>query len=155
MEIIKDKLTIFHWFFEFIWTYFFEWFKRFFCNLICFIIHQYSYVASLQEIKLFLILNWVFLNWDILQLLVFFYHLYFYIQYNYYSENYSLSYWFIILFSSCSKVFLVPLIILSLIALVSFSGLKWFLISLIMFSSSRLKLYFIICCEKIYFLKKK
>ena len=90
MEIIKDKLTIFHWFFEFIWTYFFEWFKRFFCNLICFIIHQDSYVASLQEIKLFLILNWVFLNWDILQLLVFFYHLYFYIQFNYYSENYSL-----------------------------------------------------------------
>ena len=89
MEIIKDKLTIFHWFFEFIWMYFFEWFKRFFCNLICFIIHQ-DYVASLQEIKLVLILNWVFLNWDILQLLVFFYHLYFYIQYNYYSENYSL-----------------------------------------------------------------
>ena len=96
---------------------------------------------SLEEMKLFAIVNWIFHVsnfWDKLrcllimdafkdmpQLKVFYlYYLIFCIHYNCYSKN-IYCYWFIVS-SSCSKWFLISLSIPSLIALVSCFSLKRF-----------------------------
>ena len=36
----QEKITTFHWFFQLILIMFFQWFKKFFYNFICFIIHD-------------------------------------------------------------------------------------------------------------------
>ena len=45
MNIIYDKLTTFHWFFQLILMYFHEWIKKPFCNFIYFIIQHDFYVT--------------------------------------------------------------------------------------------------------------
>ena len=117
---------------------------------------------SMEEIKLFAIVNWIFHESDFLRLFmmpikydlillkycssesILFLsplHLYFPLFLYCYSKNYLLFlllttyyYWFVIIcFFFMLKKFLISLSILSLIALVSFSSLKRFLICLIVF----------------------
>ena len=69
MNIIEDKITNFHQFFQIIFIYIKEWFKKLFSNFICFVINYDFHVITfwmhytllmilfLEEIKLFVMLN--------------------------------------------------------------------------------------------------
>ena len=106
---------------------------------------------------LWCLLNIVYFFQDILQLIMFcFCHRYFRIQHNCSSKNYLLLLIdnnFVFLYDQ--KGFLISVSILSLIALISFSSLKRFLISLIIFYFLGLGFSIIICYEKNNFFKKE
>ena len=58
MNTVKDKLATFHWFFQLILIFFFELFRKFFYNFICFIIHHDFYIATFwMDFTCYIIIN--------------------------------------------------------------------------------------------------
>ena len=182
MNITKDKLTTFHRF-QILLISVFKWIKKLFYNFTCFIINHDFYVItfwmhythsplSMEEVKLFPIVNWIFHESDILRLCMksFKYGLIKYLSTDsalflspllsyltYLLLKKLLTFWFIIIFfsfiikkvSNISKYYIFNCFIF-------FFSLKRFLMSLIIYSSSGLGFSIIYVVKKInYFLKNK
>ena len=115
MKTIKDKITTCNWCFQSNFISIKKWFKKYFNNLICFVINHdldgiifecitLSLSLSLKEIKLISIFNWIFHPsnfWDIRLSLsysstdsVLFLSPLHYLQYNFY---FTYLYWFIVI----------------------------------------------------------